>query len=74
MTTAGVDLLAALHVSMGGRIADLPPVPAQFCAAEHPFDPATLCRHLCGHTGTHASDPDCDWDTDPTHPKENDRD
>lgn len=45
---------------------DLPPATAVLCAAEHPFDPATLCRHLRGHTGTHASDPDCDWDTDPT--------
>lgn len=34
---------------------------AQFCAATHPFDDATLCCRLSGHLGPHSADGGDPW-------------
>lgn len=45
-----------------------PPL-AIFCADPHPLDPATLCRRLDGHDGSHAADGVDAWAA-PTDPEE----
>jgi hypothetical protein len=54
------DVLNGWQATTGQR-----PPALMFCAAEHPLDPATLCRRFDGHGGVHAADEHDAWtDTD----------